>query len=654
MTHRYVLLVFCVGSLAAFLSVAFSIYGLGPIDDHQFISTIFQGKNFHVCINPELGRFFPLTAQEYVLAAKIFEPSPHLLYVISGIKALFCGSLLLYCLILTRASNCAIAVLWGVVIFSIGFANSALKLNVGELNVLCLILFFIWSTLVSDKATPPLSIKHNIAAIGGLVAFTVALFYKELVFVFALAFGCAELLRYYRQNQARIPRRIWAPIIIGICYIVFYALWRALYTTGSYASFHSKTLWDIVQFYALNDPIIIFIVLPLTFFRAFLIIRDANRHTIFDSFLVAACAYTGAFLALRMSYTHYLLPAYGFAVCGLAGILVNQSSARLNTAVIVVAGLLGANTLPMAVSDMQYLRAIANNHYQFVHSISTWIRANPLPTAERRNIVLAGVSPGSGAEVMISLKTFLESLGVRGSSFEVCSTEPTDNKAISSFYGLKDESGYTPKIGDLLIFNPYQKIGLFPPLLSPSYREVYRSSSEWAVPRRAGWEWAKICLLSLPYCSSEISGSRLYTGYAAMLVTRKVAPVQLAPLIYPSYRVDYLSLPVRMRVGTARKLDVSIENTGQETWPANGTLSPGRFVHLSYIWINKKDKVALEGDRSAFLESIQPNDKTRVSIFLKTPKKPGKYKLVVSPVQEGVRWFYTNNGMDVAKEIDVF
>ncbi|PPD51123.1 MAG: hypothetical protein CTY13_00155 [Methylobacter sp.] len=653
-THRYGLVVFCVGGLAAILSLVLSIDGLGPIDDHQFIRTIFQGKPFGFYIMPELGRFIPLAAQEYVLAATIIEPSPYIFHMIGGIKVILCGLLLFYCLILTRASNWAIAILWGIVIFSIGFANAAIRLQIGELNVLFLILVFVWSTLTSEKVTLPSASKQNIVAAIGLATLAVAFLYKELIFVFTIAFGASELLRHYRQTQTIIPRRIWALLVIGISYIVFYGLWRTIYVTGSYANFHSKAIWDIIRLYAVNDPFIIFIVLPLTAFRVLLFIRDANKQTVYDSFMVSASAYVGAYLALGMYNTYYLLPAYGFAVCGVAGILASQSAIRLNTIALIAAGFLGVNTLPIAVSDIQALKSIANNHYQFVRFLSEWLRTNPLPNSERRSLILEGVSPGNGIEVITSLKTFLESLGAKDSSFEVRSTETSDNKAISSYYGVKDEPIYTAKTGDLLIFNPYQQVVILPPLLAPSYIEVYRSGSEWALPRWTGWDWLKICSLSQYNCLSSISENMRYTGYAAMLVHRLAAPIQLAPLKSPSYRIEPVGLPSRMQAGITKKLDVLIENTGRETWPANGTSSPGMFVHLSYVWTNENGQVALEGNRSTFPEPMQPNDKAKISVFIKTPNQPGKYKLVISPVQEGVSWFYSKNATDIAKEIQLY
>lgn len=657
--HQCALIVFCVGSIVAIFFLVSSISGLSPIDDHQLIRTLLKGKSFGApYVIPELGRFIPLTAQEYALAARIFEPSPYLFHVIGGIKVLICGALLLYCLMLTGAGNWVIAMLWGSLIFSIGFANAAFRLQIGELNALCLVLIFVWSTLVADQATQHLSTKQKLFSVGGLVAIALAMLYKEPIFVFALAFSVAELLRSRRKTPARTSRYLWGLLIVGILYIVFYGIWRAIHAHDfSYLSFHSITVWEIICLYAINDPIIVFIVLPMTCFRVFRIVQDSNQHTIFDSFLVAASAYVGVFLALRIYNSYYLLPAYGFALCGIAGIMATQGMTKFFALALVMVGLLGTNNLPVAVSDMQALRLIANNHYDFVQYISEWIWENSSSNGERRNLVLEGVTAGNGVEIILSLKTFLESMGVSDSTFEITTSEPSDNKTISSFHGFMDESRRTSKLGDLLIFNPYQQSDPRPPLLSPSYREVYRSNSELALPRWTAWRWAKSCVISWQDCSVDVSGSARYTGYAAMLVTRLsmcAPPAKFAQLKFPSYQVGPLLLSSRMRAGTTRQINVLIENTGNEIWPANGVSEPGAFVHLAYVWIDADGHVALEGDRAALPECMQPNDQAKISLLLKTPTRPGKYKLILSPVQEGVRWFYLNNATNSANVIDIF
>ena len=93
---------YCVGVTATFMVWVVGSTGLGPLDDHLFIGTIFQGKEFGAYVNPETGRFYPLTAQKYVVAAKLFEPSAQMFYLINAFKLVLCGGLLFFCLALDR------------------------------------------------------------------------------------------------------------------------------------------------------------------------------------------------------------------------------------------------------------------------------------------------------------------------------------------------------------------------------------------------------------------------------------------------------------------------------------------------------------------------------------------------------------------------
>ena len=651
--NRYGFALYSAVVMVAFINWVVGSPGLGPIDDHHFIRTIFQGKEFGAYIMPELGRFFPLVAQEYVVAAKLFEPSAQMFYLINAFKIVLCGSFLFFCLILTGLGSFASAILWTSVIFSMGIANTLFRLSAGEFNALILILLFIWSVLmVQDRQKSAVHGKVGFEIIG-VFAFFLALFYKELIFVFGIVFSFSEIVRAYWIKKSKPSVFIVLILSFSLLYIVTYGIWRFIYVTGSYADFHAISLGDVLSLFANNDPLIVFVLLPVTTYRVVAILCRSERYSIYDSFLFAASAYTCAFMLLAMFNTYYLLPVYAFFICGLAGILARNCHIILQRIILAFVLLLSINIFPVALSDIQAQKMIVHNHFPFVRFLSEWLWKNPLPNSEHRSLVLNGVSPGNGIEVITSLKIFLESFGVQDSSFEVKSTEPSDNKAISSFYGVKDELGYTAKIGDLLIFNPYQQIVSYPPLLVPSYSEVYRSGSEWALPRWTGWDWMKICVFTQHNCASKISANMRYTGYAALLVNRMIAPIQLVPLKSPSYRIGPLMLPSPMRAGITQKLDVLIENTGEETWPTNGALGSGMFVNLAYVWINENGQVALEGGRASFSEPMQPNDKAKVSVILKTPVKTGKYKLVISPVQEGVRWFYLDNDINTAKVIEI-
>lgn len=643
--HRLGVIFFCFCCLLAVLVVVLTTNGLGPIDDHQFVRTIFQGKKFNAYILPEIGRFIPLTSQEYCFIAKFISPTPLLFHIISAIKVIFSGLMLYHCLIMTRISNLAVAILWSIVMLSVGFANAANRLQVGEINALVLILFFVWSVLATDKSGLRNSAKQYIL-FGGLLALATALFYKELIFIFALVFSIFEIVRGCRQGR-RIPHYLWILLGIAACYLIFYVVWRITYVTVSYTNFHTKAVLQIVQDYAENDPFIVIVALPLALLRLVACFRTAAKQTIFDSLLFASMAYFGAYLLLGMFNTYYLLPTYGFAVCGVAG-LMSHLRGYFRQIILYTSCIFAVNNAPIAFSDMQMLKLTANNHYRFVQYLSKWVLRNPMPNMERRNIVLAGVSSGSGAEILVSLKTFLASLGAPESAFDVKAAEPSDNNTISDYYFLRADSGYHPKIDELVIFNPYQKTTLLPPLQAPSFKEIYHSDNAWVLPRWSACHWL---LLGLTYrfeFEAMVADNMRNAGYAAMLMTRSSElEISVHPLEAPAYRLESLKIPSHIQAGTRKKFDVMVQNTGNEVWPADGTLRPGNFVHLAYRWFDQDNQMVLEGDRSPFPEPIRPNDMVKISLTVKMPSHPGKYRLSIAPVQEGVVWFTASNDIEM-------
>lgn len=517
---------YCFAALSLVLAMRLGMTGLGPLDDHHLVRTLFQGHDCIVYADPELGRFIPLTAQEYCLAAWFFEPSsPLLFHVIGAIKVLFAGLLLFYCLVLTRASSLVIVVLWSIVVFSVGFSNAAFRLQVGELNALVLILIFILAILVLENKTSIKSYGRRISATVGLIAISTAFFYKELIFVFALAFAISELARKHRQSSGEIPRHLWVLLAMGACYVSAYAWWRAVYVTGSYSDFHAMSLWDVGRHYAENDPFIVFLVLPVVIYRFIAILRDEKKYELSDSFLVAAISYFFAYLALGMFNTYYLLPAYGFAACGLAGLAATTMTRYVKPLILIFSTLFAVNNATAAYSDIRTLELTANNHWRFVLFLTGWMAGNPGPELGKRNLVLVGVSPASGVEIVHSLKTFLTSLGASEASFTVKATEPVDNNAISNFYGMGEKDVQKPQPGDLLIFNPYQKVFTLPTLQSNLYGEIYRSDISWAPPRWKAWTWTRFCLLGRADCSVNVANHRRYAGYAVLLQTRDTGAV---------------------------------------------------------------------------------------------------------------------------------
>lgn len=172
---------YCFVILACVFLYKLGMEGLGPIDDHQFIRTVFQGKDFGSYILPELGRFLPFTAQEYVFISKFIGPSPFLFHFCGAVKILLVGVLFFYCLCLTGIKKIFLPVFWSVGVLSIGLANSGFRLQVGEINALILILMFLVSVLLSMREGLSRLTICSLLVIG-TISFSMALFYKETIF----------------------------------------------------------------------------------------------------------------------------------------------------------------------------------------------------------------------------------------------------------------------------------------------------------------------------------------------------------------------------------------------------------------------------------------------------------------------------------------
>jgi hypothetical protein len=657
------LMLLCSGILIAVLLFVTGVKGLGPLDDHQMQRTIFLGKDFEFYVMPALGRFFPLAAQEYVLLAKIFGPSPELFYLFNALKLIPCGFLLYLCLTATGARNVTVFVLWWVTLLSMGTASTLFRLSAPELNLLILMLLLTWSSLkvLNGDAAKQQNTGSFVAL--GLCAFFLGLFYKELTFVFGAVFGAAEWLRYRRARKERPPALVYALILLSSLYITGYFLWRLLYVTGSYSSFHSLSITQVLPLFASSDPFLLFVVMPLTGYRLVVVAVAPGRHVIHDSFLLAACAYACAYFVLSIFNWYYLLPAYAFAATGAAGVLRSMIPSVRSLTLLAIT-LCGLNVLPMAASDVQAQKNMADNHYSFVKFLAGWLKAHASAPPMPRALILAGVSPGGGVEILVSLKTFLLAFGVRDESIELRGSDPPDNAAISRANLIKHQGRHDENAapGDLLIFNPYQKHMTPPPLHAPSIDEIYRSADEWVFPRWSVLEWISECVIDHQNCVASIERNRRYSGYAAFVVKRQGgypafvvgSQARIEPtveLVSPSYRSAAVLVPDRMERSTSQLATVWIENIGAETWPADGRLQPGRYVHLAYRWFDNDGRMILEGDRTPFPEPVQPGDKVKMALRIKSPKTPGMYRLVISPIQEEVQWFERDG---VGKTVDIY
>lgn len=632
---------FCAACTAAIAITLMGADGLSPIDNHRFIETTFRGKSFGMYVMPEVGRFFPLTAQEFVWAARIFGWSVDLWYLMAAAKIVMSAALLFWAIRSAAVGSLSTVVLWSAVVFSPGFANASYRLQVAEINLLILSLLFVCLILWTERSA---TIKPGVAAgarVAAVVALAIGCFYKEVGFILPLVFGVLEIVRRRRSEQPRVPAHVWACIAVGAAYVAGFMTWRAHVVTGSYASFHSLSWWQAIPLFAASDPFLIFVAVPLALYRLARIARHRREHSIFDSFLFASVAFVCAYVALGMHNHYYLLPAYGFAACGVAGFLAEAG--RLWRAAIVAVCAAGVvHSAPIAISDMQMERAISKSYQPFVSSLVQWLWENPPAEGRPRRIVLAGVTPGFGYEIIYSLKKFMEGAGADPASFDVVPSEDTDRPVITSFYGISP-AGHRTTAGDVLVFNPYQNAPKTLPA-GASFEEIGIGRETWTIPRLGGFSWIRTCVPRPQECGTMIKAGRQPAGYVAFLKRREPVPPTSYDVRSSAYRVAPFPLPARLPRASETVLKVVVQNAGVNAWPADGSLGPLKLVNMAYVWLNANGGVSVEGQRSAFPEPIFPGEAATVYVTVKAPQAPGDYRLVLSPVQEGVKWFYLEPG----------
>ena len=90
---------------------------------------------------------------------------------------------------------------------------------------------------------------------------------------------------------------------------------------------------------------------------------------------------------------------------------------------------------------------------------------------------------------------------------------------------------------------------------------------------------------------------------------------------------------------------VTIENNSTFDWSSQEK----HPVNFSYRWFDETGKVADfdkngTGIRTSLPSLLKPSQKIALIVSIKTPPTNGKYNLVLSMVEEGITWFYENNG----------
>ena len=225
---------------------------LFPLDDHEFLRTIQVGKNLPFYVIPDIGRFHPLTAQEYNLLSRI-DTSPALYFAFNAFQFVAIGWAFIR-LMSDGGAHTSSSVPWLFVLFSLspGFVSAWFRFQVSERGAL----FFFVLFLVCYRG-----IQRTPNAwwfVSAVAAANLALYYKEPGFLMLATFAILRLASQWR-GQPRITAGLdsWLLVSCFIFVVAYIALIHVHKRDLDYADFHTRAFGETLLAYVINDPLLV-------------------------------------------------------------------------------------------------------------------------------------------------------------------------------------------------------------------------------------------------------------------------------------------------------------------------------------------------------------------------------------------------------------
>jgi O-antigen ligase len=120
---------------------------------------------------------------------------------------------------------------------------------------------------------------------------------------------------------------------------------------------------------------------------------------------------------------------------------------------------------------------------------------------------------------------------------------------------------------------------------------------------------------------------------------------------YRSQIVPAAPFPAVAATGATTTFDVDVTNTGARAWPALGA----HRVALSYHWLDALTgrMIVFEGERTALPRDLAPGDGARLHALVVAPDGPGRYRVQIQMLHEGITWFDERGDAGYQAVVDV-
>lgn len=129
-----------------------------------------------------------------------------------------------------------------------------------------------------------------------------------------------------------------------------------------------------------------------------------------------------------------------------------------------------------------------------------------------------------------------------------------------------------------------------------------------------------------------------------------------APLTPSGLHAQFLKyeIPRTMKAGQVARVPLLVRNAGDQRWSARGWKDARYRVSVAYHWANMDGQIVIfNEERTLFDRDVLPGDQAELLATIKAPGRQGRYRLILTLVQEWVTWFDQVGGGMVTKDVQI-
>ncbi len=271
----------------------------------------------------------------------------------------------------------------------------------------------------------------------GVISANMAIQNKEIGFVALAVFAFCHLFLSWKKSKLGLKIfdglvLFGSLIFLFLYYFIVYRNLPADAVLYSHKIFNSWLVFikNIINYGFFSDPILIFMLLPLTAWRIYKFLRrQLELHPVYDSMLIAASMFVLAYFVLNIFAPNYLFPAYIFALPPLIYFFSQheQKTILFKGVAIICGAVLIFNVFPTGIHYIAYYKYLPINFNKTLDFLVQDINIKHSQSPKRANIFIDAVDTGGGTAVYFIFAEFLQYKGLTWNKFDFKSNVETEN-----------------------------------------------------------------------------------------------------------------------------------------------------------------------------------------------------------------------------------